>query len=80
MLSKRLRETSGAPLKPRRDDSALRALSSLRGLRGAPGAPPLCRGTSVSRTANVGTVGKNGLSLLVKRLLKYLAGESLPIQ
>ena len=28
--------TSGAPLKPLRDDSALRALSSLRGLRGAP--------------------------------------------
>ena len=27
--------TSGAPLKPHRDDSALRALSSLRGLRGA---------------------------------------------
>ena len=26
--------TSGAPLKPLRDDSALRALSSLRGLRG----------------------------------------------
>ena len=31
--------TSGAPLKPRRDDSALRALSSLRGLRGAPAVP-----------------------------------------
>ena len=28
--------TAGAPLKPLRDDSALRALSSLRGLRGAP--------------------------------------------
>ena len=27
---------SGAPLKPLRDDSALRALSSLRGLRGSP--------------------------------------------
>ena len=53
--------TSGAPLKPLRDDSALRALSSLRGLRGAPAVPPLCRETSVSRTANVGTVGKNGL-------------------
>ena len=35
----------------------LRALSSLRGLRGAPEVPPLCRETSVSRTANVGTVG-----------------------
>ena len=52
---------SGAPLKPLRDDSALRALSSLRGLRGAPEVPPLCRETSVSRTANVGTVGKNWL-------------------
>ena len=36
-----------------------RALSSLRGLRGAPEVPPLCRETSVSRTANVGTVGMN---------------------
>ena len=53
--------TSGAPLKPLRDDSALRALPSLRGLMGAPEVPPLCRETSVSRTANVGTVGKNGL-------------------
>ena len=53
--------TSGAPLNPLRDDSALRALSSLRGLRGAPEVPPLCRETSVSRTANVGTVGMNGL-------------------
>ena len=52
-------ETSGAPL---RDDSALRALSSLSGLRGAPEVPPLCRETSVSRTANVGTVGKNWLT------------------
>ena len=40
----------------------LRVLSSLRGLRGAPAVPPLCRETSVSRTANVGTVGKNGLT------------------
>ena len=53
--------TSGALLKPLRDDSALRTLSSLRGLRGAPEVPPLCRETSVSRTANVGTVGKNWL-------------------
>ena len=37
-----------------------RALSSLRGLRGAPEVPPLFRDTSVSRTANVGTVGMNG--------------------
>ena len=47
--------TAGAPLKHFRDDSALRALSSLRGLRGAPEVPPLCRETSVSLTANVGT-------------------------
>ena len=53
--------SSGAPFKPLRDDSALRALSSLRGLRGAPEVPPFCRETSVSRTANVGTVGKNVL-------------------
>ena len=53
--------TSGAPLKPLRDDSALRALSSLRGLRGALEAPPLCRETSVYRTVNIGTVGMNGL-------------------
>ena len=46
---------SGAPLKPLRDDSALRALSSL--LMGAPEVPTLCLETSVSRTANVGTVG-----------------------
>ena len=45
-----------------RDDSVLRALSSLRGLRGAPAPPPLCRETSVSRTANVGTVGKNEMN------------------
>ena len=44
-----------APLKPLRVNSALRALSSLRSLRGAPVLPPLCRETSVSRTANVGT-------------------------
>ena len=37
--------TSGAPLKPLRVDSTLRALSSLRGLRGAPEVPPLCRET-----------------------------------
>ena len=54
--------TAGAPLKSLRDDSALRALSSLRGLRGAPKAPPLCRETLVSRTANVGTEGMNGLN------------------
>ena len=47
--------TSGAPLKLLRDDSALRTLSSLGGLRGATKVPPLCRETSVSWTANVGT-------------------------
>ena len=47
--------TSGAPLKPLRVDSALRALSTLRGSRGASEVPPLCQETSVSRTANVGT-------------------------
>ena len=57
--------TSDPPLKQLRDDSALRALSSLRGLRGAPEAPPLCRETSVSRTANVGTVGKNGFKTFI---------------
>ena len=55
---------SGAPLKPLRDDSALKALSFLRGLRGAPEVPPLYRETSVSRTSNVGTVGKNWLQKL----------------
>ena len=53
--------TSGASLKPLTYDSALRALSSLGGLRGAPEVPPLSRETLVSRTANVGTVGKNWL-------------------
>ena len=37
--------TSGAPLKPLRVDSALKALSTLRGLRGAPEVPPLCQET-----------------------------------
>ena len=37
--------TSGAPLKPLRVDSALRALSSLRGLKRSPEVPPLCRET-----------------------------------
>ena len=55
--------TSGVPLKPIRDDSVLRALLSLRGLRGASEVPPLCRERLVSRTANVGTVGMNGLKM-----------------
>ena len=44
--------TSGAPLKPLRDDSALRALSSLRGYYYARGALIMSR-DAVSRTANV---------------------------
>ena len=63
--------TSGAPFKPLRDDSALRALSSLRGLRGAPEVPPLCRETSVSRTENVETVGMNGLIQFCKPIVKF---------
>ena len=53
-------------VKPLRDDSALRGLSSLRGLRGAPAGPPLCRETSVSRTANV---ERNGGKKWVKTVL-----------
>jgi len=53
--------TSGAPLKPLSDDSALRALSSLRGLRGAPEVPPLCRETqSLGQQMLNATVGING--------------------
>ena len=37
--------TLGVPLKPLRDDSALRALSTLEGFKGAPAVPPLCRET-----------------------------------
>ena len=54
--------TSGAPLKPPRVDSALRALSSLRGLRGAPEVPPLCRETqSLGQQMLNAPVGINGL-------------------
>ena len=48
--------TAGAPLKSLRDDSALRALSTLRGRY--VGGVGCWRG----RTANVGTVGTNGLT------------------
>ena len=52
----------GAPLKPLRDDSALRALSSLGGLRGAPVIPPLCRETqSLGQQMLNATVDTNGL-------------------
>ena len=53
---------SGAPLKPLRDDSALRALSTLRGLRGAPEVPPLCRETqSLGQQMLNAPLGINGL-------------------
>ena len=56
--------TSGAPLKPLRVDSALRALSSLRGLRGAPEVPPLCRETqSLGQQMLNAPVGINGLNV-----------------
>ena len=56
--------TSGAPLKPLRDDSALGALSSLRGLRGAPAVPPLCRETqSLGQQILNAPVGINGLTV-----------------
>ena len=61
--------TSGAPLKPLRVDSALRALSSLRGLRMAPTVPPLCRETQslgqqmLELSCENATVGINGLIL-----------------
>ena len=59
---------SGAPLKPLKDDSALRALSTLRGLRGAPEVPPLCRETQslgqqmLELSCENATVGRNGLN------------------
>ena len=52
--------TSGAPLNAS-ETIVLSEHYRLRGLRGAPEVPPVCRETSVSRTANVGTVGMNGL-------------------
>ena len=60
--------TLGAPLKPLRDDSALRTLSSLRGLRGAPKLPPLCRETQslgqhmLELSCKNATVDTNGLT------------------
>ena len=55
--------TSDAPLKPLRDDSALRTPSTLRGLRGAPEVAPLCRETqSLGQQMLNATVGINGLS------------------
>ena len=55
--------TSGAPLKPLRVDSALKALSTLRGLRGAHEVPPLCRETqSLGQQMLKEPLGINGLS------------------
>ena len=60
--------TSGAPLKPLRVDSALRALSTLRGLRGAPEMPPLCQETqSLGQQMWNAPFGINGLTLLHAR-------------
>ena len=60
---------SGAPLKPLRVDSALRALSTLRGLRGAPEVPPLCRETqSLGQQMLNAPVGINGLINLPETL------------
>ena len=44
---------------PAKKTEILTKISGSAPLRGAPEIPPLCRETSVSRTANVGTVGKN---------------------
>ena len=55
-------KSSGAPLKPLRVDSVLRALSTLRGLMGAPELPPLCRETqSLGQQMLNAPVGINGL-------------------
>ena len=68
--------TLGAPLKPLRDDSALRALSTLRGLRGAPEVPPLCRETQslgqqmLVLSCENATVGTNGLTIAHAQLSK----------
>ena len=75
--------TTGAPLKPLRDDNALRALSSLRGLRGAPAVPPLCRETQslgqhmLELSCENATVGTNGLRGSLNRLLIKPRGVSL---
>ena len=53
--------TSGAPLKPLRDDSALRSTIDSEGFKGGTRGAPIRPRDAVSRTANVGTVGKNGL-------------------
>ena len=66
--------TSGAPLKPLRVDSALRAQSSLRGSRGAPEVPPLCRETqSLGQQILNAPVGINGLIIVLSK-----GGDHLP--
>ena len=77
---------SGAPLKPLRDDSALRTLSSLRGLRGAPKGPHYAERRQslgqqmLERWLKIGcknaTVGKNGLKC---RGRNYYVTSRLPI-
>ena len=70
--------TSGAPLKPLRDDSAQppRALSSLSGLRWAPALPPLCRETQslgqqmLELSCENATVGTNGLIRRYKQTMR----------
>ena len=68
--------TSGAPLKPLRVNSTLRAQSTLRGLRRAPKVPPLCRETSFFRTANVGTVCMSGLKCTVECIVVHSAAQN----
>ena len=76
-VSRHLGGTSGAPLKPLRVDSALRALSTLRGLRGAAEGPPLCRETQslghqmLELSCENATVGTNGLSCFMHLLHVY---------
>ena len=72
--------TSGAPLKPLKVDSVLRALSSLRGLRGASEVPLLCPETQslgqqmLELGCENATVVTNGLS---RRTCLYKYGHCL---
>ena len=81
-VSRHNRGTAGAPLKPLRDNSALRALSTLRGLRGAPEVPPLCRETQslgqqmLELGCENATVGKNGLNHPLLYCLTEVSGRS----
>ena len=70
--------TSGAPLKPPRVDSALKALSTLRGLRGAPEVPPLCRETqSLGQQMLNAPFGIDGLSISNPAVKFAMLGRSL---